>query len=566
MALPVLSEDEKLRLNLERDRLLCDLEFARSPTMSKLLRFMVDHRLQGEGKPLTAYSIAVQALGRDDSFDTQIDSYPRVQIGRLRRMLDHFYRRENGGQRLSIPYQRYEILIGPNEGTDVQARQSGDAPQDSRKTTDRLIKPQSPKQTDTGLWHFVRSGLFSLPVIILVAAVMMFAIGYLLQLQQVTTPSVAAISYPTIDIQSLAGGSGPTSSTRVAMIHDLIEERFERFDHLRILDEDSNMDTVSRYSFETAVLNQAADRVQFRLVDNDTREIIWLGRIDVGSIQKLEADLDTAVAAIASPHGKIAQHEFAKFRGDYTIGYPCLLQFQQYMRYPDVSALRPVSKCLQETARRFPDDSFLMTRLAIAQTSLKSFDGRDENIDPAKAFATKAVKLKPNSASATFAVAQSAFLEGDCRRGLAMGERAILFNPLNSEITGYLGLYMLGCDMPEGEAYAEKALLFEPNSDPAVIAAMVLYKLRRGEVRAAQQLAARYRDFPMNAVPGLATGYILATATLGNKDEARNIWLDLVKRSGLQDNAAPRAVLGKWIANPVLVRALDRNFAQINLY
>jgi len=83
--------------------------------MSKLLRFLVDHKLLDEGKPLTAYAVAVEGLGRDDGFDTQIDSYPRVQIGRLRRMLDHFYLREKSEYRLFIPFQHYEIILGRNE-------------------------------------------------------------------------------------------------------------------------------------------------------------------------------------------------------------------------------------------------------------------------------------------------------------------------------------------------------------------------------------------------------------------------------------------------------------------
>ena len=61
--MPILTEAEKLQLCLERDRLLCSSEFARSPTMSKLLRFLVDHKLLEETKPLTAYAIAVDGLG-----------------------------------------------------------------------------------------------------------------------------------------------------------------------------------------------------------------------------------------------------------------------------------------------------------------------------------------------------------------------------------------------------------------------------------------------------------------------------------------------------------------------
>ena len=103
-----------LQLCLERDRLLSDPEFARSPSMCKLLRFLVDYKLSGNSVPLKSYSIAVDALGRDADFDPQADSYPRVQMGRLRRMLDNFYLRKGGENRLTIAPNQYAIVVEPN--------------------------------------------------------------------------------------------------------------------------------------------------------------------------------------------------------------------------------------------------------------------------------------------------------------------------------------------------------------------------------------------------------------------------------------------------------------------
>ena len=103
-----------LQLCLERDRLLSDPEFARSPSMCKLLRFLLDYKLSGNSVPLKSYTIATDALGRDVDFDTQTDSYPRVQMGRLRRMLDNFYLRKGGENRLLIAPNKYEIILVPN--------------------------------------------------------------------------------------------------------------------------------------------------------------------------------------------------------------------------------------------------------------------------------------------------------------------------------------------------------------------------------------------------------------------------------------------------------------------
>ncbi len=107
-------------------------EFMRSPVLRRLLEYLVAQTLAGNGKRLKAYQIAVEGLGRDDSFDPQSDSYPRVQVGRLRKMLDMHYAvlppgQARARQRIAIPLGHYDVQLLPivprppesalNEGT-----------------------------------------------------------------------------------------------------------------------------------------------------------------------------------------------------------------------------------------------------------------------------------------------------------------------------------------------------------------------------------------------------------------------------------------------------------------
>src|SRR3546814_10509936 len=66
----------------ELERLLASPLFVRSPVLSRLLQFLVDHRLRGGRSAPKAYAIATEALGRSADFDPAIDSYPRVMVGR----------------------------------------------------------------------------------------------------------------------------------------------------------------------------------------------------------------------------------------------------------------------------------------------------------------------------------------------------------------------------------------------------------------------------------------------------------------------------------------------------
>tara|TARA_R110001599_G_scaffold177911_6_gene370249 strand:+ start:2133 stop:3821 length:1689 start_codon:yes stop_codon:yes gene_type:complete len=562
-----LNEEDKLQLCLERDRLLCSPEFARSPTMSKLLRFLVDYKLQGERKPLTAYTIAVDALDRDDGFDTQIDSYPRVQIGRLRRMLDHFYLRETSEKRLSIPYQYYEIVLETNKPVEASSHLLGDARVEKSLASPTVSQGSSTGQSDAKtsparrLLSVVRNYIWAVIVVGMLAA-----IGTFYYLQHTAPVTAKTISYPAIIVEGAENIARSSSRAKTQMTHSYLIGALKKFDQLRVFDEDVNGPNGHQYVLESSIFNEAADRIQLRLVDSATREVIWSSPIDVGTIETLEDDLDQAVIAIASPHGKVAQHELSKYRGDYSPGYPCLLQFHQFLRYREKALLRPALQCMEISAEQFPNDSYLMSMLVVAKSLSEEFGGQFEIEGVSRDFALKAAKLDNDSASATFAVAQSAFFDGDCRRGVAWGERAVRLNPLNSRIMGYLGLYMLACRMPEGEAYSTRALQMDPDADLVVAATLAMQKLRRGDAKAAQQLASEYMDSAPGSTPGLEISYILSTAMLGDKDEARRVWRGLTERSGLSESAPPREVLSKWMSNPLLISELEADFVKAELY
>lgn len=79
----------------ELSLLLSDPLFDRSPMLSRLLSYLVEETLAGRGDRLKSYSVAVEGLGRAPDFDATADSYPRVQISRLRKQLAAYYARHH---------------------------------------------------------------------------------------------------------------------------------------------------------------------------------------------------------------------------------------------------------------------------------------------------------------------------------------------------------------------------------------------------------------------------------------------------------------------------------------
>src|SRR5687767_12568884 len=65
--------------------------FGNSPQLSAFLLFIVEAALRGKGERLKGYTIGVEVLRRDVSFDPQIDPIVRVEATRLRRAIERYY-------------------------------------------------------------------------------------------------------------------------------------------------------------------------------------------------------------------------------------------------------------------------------------------------------------------------------------------------------------------------------------------------------------------------------------------------------------------------------------------
>ena len=95
--------------------------FVRSPALANLLSYLCERMLAGEGDRIKEYSLAVDVLGRPDTFDQEADSIVRVQVNRLRKRLTEFYEGEGATHRfhITIPVGHYvpvfqEIPEGPD--------------------------------------------------------------------------------------------------------------------------------------------------------------------------------------------------------------------------------------------------------------------------------------------------------------------------------------------------------------------------------------------------------------------------------------------------------------------
>jgi TolB-like protein len=95
------------RLDVERqlDAILASEHFVSAPKMRALLRYLVEATLAGDAARLKGYAIGVDVFDRNADFDPGTDPIVRVQVGRLRKLLDAFYKSEGSTRvlRIDIP-------------------------------------------------------------------------------------------------------------------------------------------------------------------------------------------------------------------------------------------------------------------------------------------------------------------------------------------------------------------------------------------------------------------------------------------------------------------------------
>src|SRR3954466_5768015 len=116
MLSPQLVQDELQRVVVSRD-------FMNSERKRRFLKFVVQETLAGRADRIKAYSIALDAFDRDPSFNPGADPVVRIEAGRLRRCLEHYYLGEGAADRIriTIPKGGYvpQFIVMDGDGRSV---------------------------------------------------------------------------------------------------------------------------------------------------------------------------------------------------------------------------------------------------------------------------------------------------------------------------------------------------------------------------------------------------------------------------------------------------------------
>lgn len=542
----------------ELERLLDSPMFTRSPVLSRLLQFLVEHRLRGGRSAPKAYAIATEALGRSEDFDPAVDSYPRVMVGRLRTLLDRYYSETAWVHRLRVPQGSYEVVV--QYRTAPPAARSADDPDPA---DDVKAAAEAPGGIAPPADRRSRGGRFGRWIVALLLVAL--ALLALWALRDDTRRLFASdpVPVPLLEIRPPESGNLPESRALARALDGKLRDGLRRFDLVNLLSATppgSSAPRQSDYRLDASLVRTSSGLVDVTLVLNRVADqrAIWSQQLRLDHLDTPEfSAIDPMVAQIGGDFGVIVRDQAQRQPDNYSPGYPCLAQFNRMRQMRNAATAERVDSCLRATIKADPRDPVALAALSLVrygdwQPQRATPAGR-EAFAEARSLAMRAYQESPNSTAGLFAMARTNFYSGNCGAGIAMGDTARANNPFDPDIAGFLGLFKLACGRAEeGEALLRRSLALDASYPgvPAVTLAFILSQ--RGEQAEAQAILDKMPS-PSNLEPQYMMVRAIVLARQGETDAARVLWQRLLDYTHQPAGTPPEQVLGRFMITPAVI-------------
>ncbi len=540
-------------LRAEADSLLQSSDFVRSPVMSQLLRYLVDQSISNPETPPKAYQIAVDGLGRTEDFDVQADSYPRVQVGRLRKMLAAHYAAMGREERLRIPIGHYAVEIQMDDA--ALEEQPGSTEPDVEE-----ISAISPVEAEMDRWFSNRQTTLGLAAFLLIVG-----IGLVWSLnsfdRKISGAESASQDYtlpPKIYFSSSESATAEKELGTDTEIRLFLENAFSSSSQLRLAaGEISSIaagEEQNAYQFDSRlVAGPSGPEVILSLRSLAENETIWSTTIAVpDSAADYPEKLGPIVSRVAGVYGVVAADQRKNLPDDAMIGYACLLRFENYRANRDPELLPVVESCIKKSLEVDPLDSRILAAASFMSFLREEATGRKPDPEAGLQFARRAMVRGREDSAAVFALARSSFFNGSCARGKELAQIAVALDPYEASIQAETGANLFGCNDPEASQYLRRAIALDPRGSIVAETGLVLTLLAEGKDKEALTLAEKI----IPSSTGVGPYYDVAMAMVYAKNdriaESRVSWDRLVAAYGSGRDESPQKLLRRLIVNPSL--------------
>jgi tetratricopeptide (TPR) repeat protein len=544
-----------------------DPAFKQSPMMSKFLIYIVEETIAGRSEKLKGYTIAIEALGKSDQFDPQVDPTVRVIASRVRRALELTAARPAAGQsiRITLPSGRYVPLfeaVSPQSGASTAldppsvstSVESSEWPE--TQDGERALPDVSPGSVVAGADVRVFSGRRQVALAVVVLAVVVIgAAGLWLRSWQ----------EPDLDMTSGVGGpyipypdrmNGPHASALLAerpfveilttnlnaqpgllRFAERLSNALARFDDLLdvVQPGDPRIATRATYvvSFHPVATNDVDERavatIDVRVTRAESRRIVWVRSViasDLDEPAALAGIVESIATELAVPYGVL----FADLRATRAneakpadTQFPCVHLALDYWQHYGSERNAAVIRCLETAIATKPDFAAAHANLAMAQIEAYRNHYTAEApalLDLAHAHALQAIQLAPASARARQSLVAVMFAKGDHTGGLESSRRAVALNPFDGEIRADYGARLVQAGFyQDGEAELRAAMAHAALMPPWHWLFLFVTAELKGEEALANAYAGQIvsNDYPM----GLLARTIVARRTGREADANR---------------------------------------------
>lgn len=557
------NDDDERIIADEYERLRTSPLFTRSPVLSRLLEFLVNHRLRGGRAAPKAYAIATEALGRNPDFDPAVDSYPRVMVGRLRTLLDRYYAETPWMHRLRVPQGSYEIVV---QHRSAPPARSADGALTANVATPSEGKVGSiPAGTPKAGLAPRRFGLGRWLLLLLVAALALVAVwGAAMNWDRLTRTSVRPM--PLLELSMPQSGDTPVSRALARALDARLRDGLRRFDLVDLQSAKAGGaggggSGRADYRLDASIVRMTDGPADVTLVLNriSDQRTIWSQQFRLTKEQMPEfAAVDTAIAQIAGDYGVIVRDQVQRYPNDFAPGYPCLAQFNRMRQMRKALPARQVDACLRATLDRKHNDPAALSALSLVRFG--DWQPRRNTPEGAAAFAEarslalRAYDSGPGTPSGLFAMARANFYAGNCASGLAMGEGALRLNPYDPDIAGFMGLFQLACgNRDAGTTLLQRSLDLDSSYPGVPAVTLAFIHSQAGDQGAAAAILDRVPS-PSKMEPQFLVVRSIVLARQGQAPQAKAVWQRLLRYTGQPAGAAPETVLRQFMITPAVIK------------
>ncbi|MEM9221567.1 MAG: hypothetical protein AAGB11_04085 [Pseudomonadota bacterium] len=565
-------------------RVLGGSTFARSRRSRELLGYVVERALADPEAVISGPVIAQDVFGRGAGFDASSDPIVRVQMRRVRELLEEYYTNEapTDPVRITIPKGTYRPVLSLTEapqdgshaerldghGIDPPVAAPGTRIQETPPAPTLRFTDGAPSELGRARrpWRaYPRSA--ALALVVLLCALFIY--------WQVTPTSEPESGYPALAIlpfENLTGEPGNDvfatgfqhqfaadlrrfNTVRVGLVSGEVGERYDFVLSGDILSVGDEIDLHMRLT-ERATGNEIARR---RFQSSGSQNNYF---------EALTAISGSAAAGIAWPGGAAAEEYILKRENSgvrplaSSDAFLCLARFKAFTNSKSKEHFRPAFACLEETTRRHPSDPVLGAAyawlIALSSPEAHQLDipelAERSSLEFAEEVALKSVELDPTTDVAHEYLGLIRGAMGKTRGAIDSMQRAHQQNLANPDILANLAYQhaYLG-EWEEARQTAQQAMEASLSPPPWYVTPLFFDALVRGDGKAALTFAGRLAlgEDPSEPI------YMFAAASVAENKAEMERHRENLGAIAARFDGDPLFVVRRWVWSDEIVAALS---------